>query len=70
MGWSWFLEGETMKRLTKEEHRKRHIELHKAFDELLADFITQTENLPSKTSVFELVHWSHQQTIEPTEKEK
>jgi len=50
-----------------EEHKQRHIELHKAFDELLADWIGHTESLPSKSTVMDLIQWSYQQTIEPTE---
>lgn len=33
--------------MTLEEHKKRHIELHKALDELLADFIANTGKFPS-----------------------
>jgi hypothetical protein len=54
--------------VTTEEHRQRHIELHKMLDELIADFIAHGEigtHLPSKTSVMELMMWSHQQTINP-----
>ena len=50
------------------EHRKRHQKLHKALDELLADFLTHTGKLPSKTSTLELAAWSNKQTIKPTEK--
>jgi hypothetical protein len=56
--------------MTKEEHRKRHIELHNALDELIADFITHTDILPSKTTLTELMEWSNRQTIDPTEKDK
>jgi len=50
------------------EHKKRHEELHAALDQLVADWISQTEKLPSKSTVLELMTWSHQQTINPTEK--
>jgi hypothetical protein len=51
-----------------EAHRARHIELHKAFDELLADYLMQhADALPSKMSLLELIEWSHQETITPTE---
>lgn len=56
-----------MEELTGEEHRKRHEVLHQEFDKLLADFITHTGSLPSKTSIMELVRWSFQQTQNPTE---
>ena len=52
--------------MTPEEHKQRHIELHTALDELIADFITHTNKLPSKSSIMELMEWSHQQTLEPT----
>lgn len=52
---------------TKKEHKERHVELHKALDELLADWISHTGKLPSKTPITELMAWSHQQTLSPTE---
>ncbi len=52
--------------MTKEEHQARHVELHKKFDELLADFIGHTNSLPSQTSLMEFMTWSHEQTIHPT----
>lgn len=54
-----------MRDLTKEEHKKRHIELHQKFDELIADFIFNTKKLPLKTTLKELIDWSHKQTINP-----
>lgn len=54
---------------TPEEHKTRHIELHKALDELLADFVGHTSSLPSETSLTEFLKWSHQQTLDPTEVE-
>jgi hypothetical protein len=53
--------------MTKEEHKQRHVELHKALDDLIADFISHTTKLPSRTSLLELMQWSHQQTINPVE---
>jgi len=53
---------------TYEEHKKRHEELHAALDELLADFISHTEKLPSQTSVLELAKWSMEQMNDPTTK--
>lgn len=56
--------------MTTEEHQQKHIELHRALDELFADFIYHHPNeagnflsMPVKC----LLEWSHQQTIEPTE---
>jgi hypothetical protein len=56
------------RRMTPEEHRKRHIKLHKALDELLADYLRHCAGtLPSTTTVAELMKWSHRQTVNPTE---
>ena len=55
--------------ITPEKHKKRHEELHRALDELVADFIVcNADKHPSNTTVLELVQWSHRQTIAPTEK--
>lgn len=54
----------------KNLHRHRHQELHKMLDELAADFLSHSINngkLLSNTTVMELVEWSYQQTINPTE---
>ena len=46
---------------------ERHKELHSAFDELLACFLTRTEKRPSTTTCLELMQWSHEQaTSDPT----
>jgi len=50
------------------EHKARHKELHNYFDELVADFITETGKLPSKATILELMEWSYSQTINPTGK--
>jgi len=54
--------------LSNLEHQERHAQLHKSFDELVADFIDQTGKLPTKTSIYELMVWSHEQTIKPSVK--
>lgn len=54
--------------MTKKEHKNRHLELHKALDELVADFLSHNKfKLPSSTTLYELMKWSHGQTFEPTE---
>lgn len=53
---------------TQEEHKQRHVELHRAFDELLSDWIGETESLPSKSTVMDLLNWSHAQTESPSDK--
>ena len=50
------------------EHEQRHVELHAALDELLADYLLHNSTaLPSKMSVMDLVRWSKAQTENPTE---
>jgi hypothetical protein len=51
------------------EHKQRHVELHRALDELIADWITHTDKRPSSATVFDLMSWSHEQTQNPTEEE-
>jgi hypothetical protein len=57
--------------LTPAGHKQRHVELHKAVDELFADYI---RHHPSQHSFLEMplkdfIEWSHSQTIIPTEGE-
>jgi len=51
--------------MTLEEHKERHNLLHKMFDELLGDFISNTSGGPSST-IMELAKWSHEQTKNPS----
>jgi len=55
--------------MTHEEHRQRHVELHRAFDELLADYARHhpQQNKILETEIGVFLGWSHEQTIEPTE---
>ena len=53
--------------MTKRQHKKRHEALHHALDELLADFIWHTHNLPSRTSLMTLMRWSSEQMENPSE---
>lgn len=53
--------------MNSEEHKERHNELHKALDELLADYMRHTGKLLREMTVSGLIDWSCQQTIEPTE---
>lgn len=55
------------KKAEHEKHRLRHEVLHRHLDELIADMIRHTDHLPSTTTVMQLMEWSHQQTIDPTE---
>jgi len=56
-----------LKIMKTEEHKLRHISLHKNLDELMADFILHTKKLLSETSIMEFLEWSYTQTKEPTE---
>jgi len=53
----------------KEKHKKRHIELHKALDELFADYIGHHPNEIRFTEIplKELLTWSFEQTKNPTD---
>ncbi len=53
---------------TKQKHINRHKLLHKRLDELVGDMITHTNMFPSKTTVYELMKWSNEQTKNPSEK--
>lgn len=54
---------------TPEGHKARHGELHKALDELFADFIMHHRDRVNflDTTYRELMEWSHRQTIHPDE---
>jgi hypothetical protein len=54
-------------RKVEEGHRQRHIELHAALDELLADWACHQPRgkVFSNSTITELMEWSHQQTIQP-----
>lgn len=51
------------------EHKKRHIYLHKALDELFADYISHHPEQTKFTEmpVMNLINWSSEQTKNPTE---
>lgn len=55
--------------ITPEGHKARHVELHKALDELFANFIQHNPDLSTYTKqpIIALMEWSHSQTIQPTE---
>ena len=48
--------------MENKEHKERHLVLHKELDELVADFIQETSNLPSKTLLIDFMTWSFEQT--------
>lgn len=47
--------------MTHEEHRQRHVRLNDALDELIADWMAQTDGDLGKP-VMELAIWAKQQT--------
>lgn len=58
---------DTPRDLTAEEHQQRHVALHQAVDELLADYITHNPGQSILTiPLLELLAWSAQQTRHPT----
>jgi hypothetical protein len=54
--------------MNEDQHRERHIELHKALDELFADYIIHhpEENRFTDMPVMRLLEWAHEQTLHPT----
>lgn len=64
-----------MSKLTKEEHINIHRKLHRALDQLAADWIANGElnngemRLPSRITLMEFMEWSYQQTIDPEMRE-
>ena len=50
-----------------EEHRQRHIALHKALDELFADYIKHHSERHEflKMPLGDFIAWSHTQTVLP-----
>lgn len=55
--------------MNREEHIARHQELHKALDELIADWILCKSVSPSRGSVVDLIIWSYKQTTDPDTEE-
>ena len=53
---------------TYEQHRERHVQLHRELDELVADWIGETDSFPSGCTVMELMMWSHEQTVMPADR--
>lgn len=48
-------------------HKDIHIQLHRSLDQLAADFMRHTQQLPSKTSVMDLMKWASEQAKNPSE---
>ena len=54
--------------MNKKEHRLKHVALHQALDELLADYLLITGKMLSNSTIYDVMKWSNQQTIKPTRK--
>lgn len=54
-------------RMTREEHKTYHVELHSALDQLLADFMRHTGKPALERPISDLMVWAYQQTQNPTE---
>ncbi len=52
-----------------EEHKQRHVELHKSLDELFADYIIHhpDESNYSGMVLQQFIRWSYEQSKNPTE---
>ncbi len=50
-----------------EVHRQRHVDLHEALDELIADYIVCTGQSLTRSSILDLMNWSSSQTVLATE---
>lgn len=55
--------------MTTAEHKARHIELHRALDELVADYIGHQsfsyDACLSNRTIMDLIQWSHSQVKDP-----
>jgi hypothetical protein len=54
--------------LTHEQHIERHVQLFKALDELVADWMGQTDG-NWESPVSDLVGWAKLQTLDPSRNE-
>lgn len=48
--------------MTKEEHLNCHIKLHENLDKLVGDYINCTVKTLTRSSIMDLMQWSHEQT--------
>ncbi len=55
--------------MTHDEHRQRHVELHKKLDELLADYLVHNPDKGlTNSTIVDLMLWSAAQTKKPVER--
>lgn len=55
--------------MNRDEHIEIHKGLFKALDKLLGDFIQETHQLPSETTLMEFLDWTKEQTINPSDRQ-
>ena len=55
--------------MTPEEHKVHHNKLHKDLDELVADYLRHTKGSLMGSTIMDLIRWSADQTVNPTEGE-
>jgi hypothetical protein len=57
--------------MTPEQHQAEHVRLHRAVDELLACYLTETRRDSGRGSVhntiLQLLTWSHEKTMQPSD---
>jgi len=51
--------------MTDREHHERHVQLHRALEELVTDYLLCTGGLPGETAVHDLLEWSRAQANGP-----
>ena len=54
-------------KLDRQTHMQVHVELHKALDALVADWVAETGLMPSQATVLALMRWSYAQTHNPSD---
>lgn len=52
--------------MTRDEHIEAHKQLHHSLDLLVADFIQHNQGMPSRSTIMDLIRWSHAQMENPT----
>lgn len=57
-----------MEQLTKQTHIEIHKKLHKQLDDLVANWILETNKLPSEHTIYDLMKWAYQQTKNPSDR--
>ena len=56
------------KRKKEIEHKQEHIKLYNLLNLLCQDYVTHTGKMLSDTNLYDLLIWSYDQTLKPSEK--